>query len=105
MSVILNEAGLRFFLESEGGPVGGDLQRRAENVTALATQNAEGQIIGIETGDLHSGIRFEIGHDTEGLFAIVKTDARHRGFAYPAWWDRFGGRPWLTSALRDGFDS
>ena len=103
MSVKLNPPALRFFLDSEAGPVGQDLHKRAETVTALATQNAEGQIIGIESGALHSGIRFEIREDADGLLAIVGTDAEKNGFSYPAYWDR-NGRPWLTEALRDGFD-
>ena len=102
MSVILNGPALAFLLESENGPVGRDLRRRAEQVTALAEQNASGPIIGIESGDLHSGIRFEIKQDAEGLFATIGTDARHGGFAYPTFWDS-SGRPWLTNALRDGF--
>jgi len=103
VTVQLNEPALHFFLEEERGPVGRDLQRRAENVTTLAEVNASGSIIGIRSGDLHSGIRFQIGNDGEGLFATVGTDATHRGFAYPAFHDRHG-RPWLTEALRDGFD-
>jgi hypothetical protein len=101
MAVRLLEPGIRFLLESELGPVGRDLRRRAENVTEEATQNASGDVIGILTGDLHSGIRYEIQDTGDGLQAVVKTDAEHNGFAYPAWHDR-NGRPWLTNALRDG---
>lgn len=103
MSVTLNGPALAFLLESENGPVGLDLRRRAEQVTALASQNASGPIIGIQTGDLQSGIRYEIQNDSQGLFATIGTSARHFGFAYPAWWDKFGGKPWLTEALRDGY--
>lgn len=101
--ILLNEAALRQFLESETGPVGLDTRRRAENVTALAGQNAAGDIIGIDTGDLQTGIRFEVIQTAEGVRAEIGTDARHRGFAYPTFHDR-NGRPWLTSALRDAFD-
>jgi hypothetical protein len=101
MAVRLLEPGIRFLLENEAGPVGRDLRRRAENVAADATANASGEIIGIQTGDLHSGIRYEIQDTGDGLQAVVRTDARHNGFAYPAWWDR-NGKPWLTNALRDG---
>jgi hypothetical protein len=103
MAVRLNESALRFFLEEERGPIGRDLRRRAENVTTLAEVNASGPVINIQSGDLHSGIRFQIERDREGLFATVGTDARHRGFSYPAFHDRHG-RPWLTEALRAGFD-
>ena len=103
MTVRLFEPALTLLLDSEAGPVGQDLRRRAENVTADAEVNASGQIIGIETGDLHSGIRFVVESGGDGLQAVVRTDAEHGGFAYPAYWDR-NGRPWLTNALRDGFD-
>lgn len=103
MSVTLNEVALRFFLDSEQGPVGTDLRERAENVTRLAEQNASGDIIGIDTGDLHSGIRYELRQGEEGLEAVIGTDARHNGFAYPTYWDE-NGKPWLTFALIDGFD-
>lgn len=103
MTVVLNEAALERLLQSEAGPVGQDLSRRAQNVTAQAEVNASGAIIGIQTGDLHSGVRFEVGQGDDGLQAVVRTDAQHRGFNYPAWHDQ-NGRPWLTDALRDAFD-
>ena len=104
MAVLLNEAALELLLATPAGPVGRDLGRRAEQVVRLAEENASGSIIDIDTGDLHSGIHFEIHADPLGLFARVGTDAKHRGFSYPAYWDQHG-RPWLTSALRDGFAS
>lgn len=104
MTVVLNEPAIRLLLESEAGPVGRDLRRRAEQVTALASTNASGDLIGIQSGDLHSGIRYEVRQGSGGLEAVIRTDAEHRGFAYPAWHDQ-NGRPWLTSALRDGFDA
>lgn len=104
MTVRLNQAALRLFLESEVGPVGRDLRRRAENVVAQADVNASGDIIGIESGALHSGVRYEIREAENGLEAIIGTDANKAGFSYPAWHDQ-NGRPWLTSALRDAFDS
>jgi hypothetical protein len=42
MAVLLNEPGLKLLLESEQGPVGQDLRRRAEQVAALASDNASG---------------------------------------------------------------
>lgn len=104
MTVVMNEVALRFLLESPSGPVGRDLRRRSEQVAAQAGQNASGEIIGIETGDLYSGIRFEIRETADGLEGVIGTDAEHRGFNYPAWHDQ-NGRPWLTNALRDGFDA
>lgn len=99
----LNEPGLRLLLDSELGPVGRDLRRRAEAVVTQADINASGDIIGIESGALHSGVRYEIQSGPEGLEAVVGTDANKDGFSYPAWHDQ-NGRPWLTSALRDAFD-
>lgn len=102
MTITLNPAALARLLESEMGPVGQDLRRRAENVAAQATENASvsgDRTLGIQTGDLHSGIRYEIGHDSDGLFATVGTDAQHGGVFYPTWWDKYGGKPWLSSAL------
>lgn len=103
MTVRLLEPGIQFLLQDENGPVGRDLRRRAENVAAEAAANASGDIIGIQTGDLHSGIRYVLQDSGEGLEAVVRTDAEHGGFAYPAWWDQ-NGKPWLTTALRDGLD-
>lgn len=102
MTVRINEAGFRLFT-SELGPVGRDLRRRAETVTALAEQNASGDIIGIESGALHSGVRYEIREGADGIEAVIGTDANKDGFSYPAYWNE-NGRPWLTNALRDGFD-
>jgi hypothetical protein len=99
----LNESALRFFLESDIGPVGRDLRRRAEAVTRLAETNASGMVIGIESGALHSGVRYALEQGPEGLQAVIGTDANKDGFSYPAWHDQ-NGRPWLTNALRDGFD-
>lgn len=103
MTVRLLEPGIQFLLRDPRGPVAEDLRHRAESVAADAAVNASGDIIGIQTGDLHSGIRYELRQGDEGLEAVVRTDAEHGGFAYPAWWDQ-NGKPWLTSALRDGLD-
>lgn len=102
MTVRINEAGFRLFT-GELGPVGRDLRRRAETITAIAEVNASGDIIGIESGALHSGVRYEIREGPEGIEAVIGTDANRDGFSYPAYWDQ-NGRPWLTSALRDGLD-
>lgn len=103
MGVTLYEAALFQLLESENGDVGEDLRRRAENVTRIAEVKASGTIIGIDSGDLHSGISYTIAEDERGLYASVGSAAEHRGFHYPTWHDR-NGRPWLSTALQDGFD-
>lgn len=104
MTVILLEPGLELLLESPLGPVGLDLTRRAEQVVRLAEENVSGSLLSIDTGDLHASVRFSIDRTPLGLAAVVGSDARHRNFSYPAYWDKHG-RPWLTSALRDGFAS
>jgi hypothetical protein len=97
--ITLNEGALQRLLQSDTGPVGRDLARRAQNVTAQATANASGEILGIRTGRLHSQIRYRIESDAQGLRAIIGSDAKSAsGFSYPAFQDQ-NGRPWLTSAL------
>lgn len=104
MTVVLNEAALRRLLTDPSGPVGDDLRRRAETVEELARSNASGAVIGIRTGDLIGGIQSEVREGEDGLEAVVRTPAEHGGFFYPAFHDQ-NGRPWLTEALRDGFDA
>jgi hypothetical protein len=104
VAVTLNPRALALLLEAEHGPVGRDLQRRAERVVAFATSRASGGIIGIETGRLHSGIQFQIDSTATGLQARVFTTAmstwRGQPFSYPAYQDQTQGRPWLSGALR-----
>lgn len=97
----VNDAALAVLLRSPSGPVGRDLERRALHVATDARQNASGEIIGIDTGDLIGGIHHDLREDALGLFATVSTPARHRGFAYPTFHDQTG-RPWLTRALQTG---
>lgn len=104
MTVVVNDLLLAFLLRSPAGPVGLDIKRRGDNVADEARRNASGEIIGIDTGDLISGIVADPDNDVvDGPRVIVKTPARHRGFAYPTWHDQHG-RPWLTKALAEGFN-
>jgi len=100
MSVRLNEAGLQRFFNSTVGPVGRILADRADRVRERAAQNASGEMLEIDSGDLLRGLRVQLERDADSLVAKVSTSAMHRGFNYPAYWDQ-NGRPWLTSALRD----
>jgi hypothetical protein len=68
LSITLNEAALTFLLESEAGPVGLDLRRRSENVTALVRENATKileemppEVIDFEISVGDDGLRSEIG--------------------------------------------
>ena len=87
----------------EGRVIRIDLERRAENVARRARENASGSIIGVQSSDLLSGIRWTIDRDTYGIYAIIGTNARHRDFSYPAYHDQHG-RPWLTKALAEGWN-
>lgn len=102
MTVVVNEAALTSLLRSTNGPVGQDLALRAFNVEEQARINASGSIIGVRSRDLLSGLRASVDSSAAGLFAVIGTDAIHRGFNYPAFHDE-NGRPWLTNALRDRF--
>ena len=106
MTVRLNEAALQLLLESEAGPVGRDIRRRAENVGALAAMNASGDVIGIRSHSLLGGLTVEVESGSDGVRGIVKTDAMSdwhgQPFSYPAYHDQVTGRPWLSEALRDG---
>jgi hypothetical protein len=102
VTVVVNDAALSTLLRSTNGPVGRDLAARAFSVSEQATINASGSIIGVRSRDLVDGIRASVDSSALGLFAVVGTDAIHRGFNYPAFHNE-NGRPWLTNALRDRF--
>ena len=105
MSVTVNDAALADFLRSSFGPVGRDLARRVENVSTLAYANASGPVIDVRTEDLRNSIRGRLDQGRDGLEGVVGSDARHRGYLYPAFVARAGETPggWLIEALRDGF--
>lgn len=114
MTVVVNQAALAFLLDSEIGPVGREVARRAELTTLHASENATGQVIGIESGRLQTSIRFQMQSTPQGARAVVGSDAvaynadgsvrPYHGspFSYPRYWDQ-NGRPWLTQALREVF--
>ena len=105
--VTLNESALVALLESDIGPVGRDIRRRAENVGAIAALNASGDMVNIRSHALLSGLTVEVESSPDGPRGIVKTDAFStwggRPFSYPAYLDQTY-RPWLSRALADGFD-
>lgn len=106
MTVVLNETALAFLLESDVGPVGRDIRRRAENVGAIAALNASGDMVNIRSHALLGGLEVEVVSSPDGPRGIVKTDAMSTWhgspFSYPAYLDQTY-RPWLSSALRDGY--
>lgn len=109
-----NNAAIERFLTEFDGPVGRDLRRRGENVREAAVVNASGLIIGIKTRNLLDFLGpAKVVKDADGLHVEIGTTATDKdGFSYPAFHDiegagapHGGKRPWLTSALRDHFDS
>jgi len=93
---------MKELFNSTVGPVGQLMAFHADRVRDKAKQNASGEIIGIRSGDLLSGLTARVEGTPLGVVGIVSTDAIHRGFGYPAFWDQHG-RPWLTNALREEF--
>jgi hypothetical protein len=67
MTITLNEQALRFLLEDEGGPVGLDLRRRAQNITDLYRTN----VVSVMPRFPASEVDFEITTGDEGLQAII----------------------------------
>ncbi len=97
--IVFNDAGFQRMIRDPQGPIVRDLERRAQNVVALAGRRAAGPIIDIESGQLQAGINYRIEQRPEGPIAIISTPAKKNGFSYPAYHDQTG-RPWLTGALR-----
>lgn len=110
----LDNAGIDRFFTAANGPVVRDLRRRGENVQALARAYASGPILGIKTHRLLDflGPPNVVLGPPEELRVEIGTTANKAGFSYPAFHDiagtgteHGGKRPWLTTALRDGFDA
>lgn len=94
-----DQAGLHRLLEGRNGPVARDLGRRAIKVTNEARLNATGRSVDgatnaegrgprVDTGRLRSSIAWEVGTDTEGLYADIGTNVPY-GY-------------WLETGLRNG---
>lgn len=105
MAVTLNPAALAVLLDSEAGPVGREVRRRADAVEAIAQVNVTGKWLNMDTHDLFNGLKVtqtEAQNGSGGPAYLVGSDAEHGGFRYPGWWDE-NGRPWLSEALADVF--
>ena len=72
MTVILNEAALRFMLEDEIGPVGLDLKRRSENITDIYRQNVMNIIPAF--GEHGGDVRYRIEVSEDGLQSVIGID-------------------------------
>jgi len=102
MSIVYNEAALFRLLGSPTGPVGRELNRRAEAIREIADQNIHGIWLNEDTGDLIRNLRVVERPTPDGVTYTVGSNAEHRGFRYGGFWDE-NGRPWLTEATADVF--
>jgi hypothetical protein len=107
MSVVFNEPALQRLLHSEAGPVGQEVQQRAERVFALAQQNTRtiiwrspldaGSFVGLNISSQQEGVVAEIGLKAAeaGRIAhyLAEKEAREGG----------EGRGWLVRALAEVF--
>lgn len=66
--VILHDAAINSLLRSPAGPVGREVSRRAELVSALAKDNVSEHT---RTGLLQTSIHVELGHDATGPTAKI----------------------------------
>lgn len=80
MSVIFNEAALTFLLESPDGPVGRELQRVSENVTALVRENATKIIEQMDPNI----VQFTISSGDNGLQSVIGVEGTGRWSSYLA---------------------
>jgi len=80
VSLVFNEAALRFLLEDEAGPVGQDLRRRSEAITELVRANAT-KILEQMSPDV---VQFEISTGEDGLQAIIGVEGTGRWSSYLA---------------------
>jgi len=102
MSVIYNEAAIQRLLGSPSGPVGRELNRRAEAIRTIADGNIHGPWLNVDTGDLVRNLKVTEVMTPEGVAYTVGSNAEHRGFRYGGFWDE-NGRPWLSEATADVF--
>lgn len=73
--LVLDRAELDRVLEGEDGPVAADLAIKAARIANSARRRAPRR-----TGRLRSSIRWELGRDTDGLFADVGTEELYGRF-------------------------
>lgn len=93
-TVMINRGALTAMLRGPQGPVARMLAAKALQVTNQAKQGCP-----VDTGRLRSSIRWSLGQDGIGLFALVGTDVNyaiyvHNGTRYMA------ARPFLLDAMR-----
>lgn len=80
MSLVFNEAALNYLLNDPEGPVGQDLQRRSENITALVKENAT-KILEQMNPDI---VQFTISSGDDGLQSVIGVEGTGRWSSYLA---------------------
>jgi hypothetical protein len=98
MTVVLNEFALAALLESEQGPVGRDLRRRAERVTQLAREKV-GFIMIRSTIDVSADVDFRIEGGPQAVIGIKDTGSISRYLAEKETRELV----WLKPSLQQGF--
>ena len=103
-----DQAGLRELLDSTQGDTARDLARRAVRVESAAKLNATGREYGdgtrgprVQTGRLRTSITWELGRDSQGLFADIGTSVVY-GRYLELGTDRMRPYPFLGPALSAG---
>lgn len=98
MNVTLNESALRALLESERGPIGQEIRKRAETVVEVARQNVN-VIMARSPINVSPDVDFEIRPDLSAVIGIRNTGSITQYLAAKE------GREhvWLTPALAEAF--
>lgn len=92
--VRMDQGAIHALFDSEDGPVGRDLARRAVKVESTAKR-----LCAVDTGRLRSSVTHSIEHDSKGIVAYVGTDVEYAIFQELG--TRYQrGTPFLRPALR-----
>lgn len=92
--IVFDPPALAALLDSERGPVGRDLARRAVQVDATAKR-----ICPVDTGRLRSSITWDVGEDDLGLVATIGSDVEYAPHVELGT-SRSPAQPFLRPALR-----
>jgi hypothetical protein len=105
--VVVHPGNIEQLFKDPAGPIGRYLTRRGLRVARNAETNFNGAVLGVRSGDLRDHFDAGLDSTSEGLFFFAGTTAIHDEFGYPRFHDRegTGGKPWLSSALRQEFPS
>ena len=98
MSVVFNEGALKRLLETEQGPVGREIRRRAEEVVVRARQNV-GFIMARSAVAISQDVGFALGPDLTAIIGIRNTGRQTEYLAAK----EVREAVWLTPALAEVF--